>query len=196
MILIDTVAPSGTVELFPDSESGIWGFPATMSDGITSYKTPLLYGATEANALVRAAIDGVAAGTAVAIPYDGNDAFPPPPGFDGNYFLQTILMLADGEHTIEDFFQDVAGNESPADDDATLVDLRRYGRAEDHERDTRPGQPREHLLVRWRDEPVRSQAKRQRPRSAGAQHRDPLQRPARPHGRVRGCACAVCGARQ
>jgi hypothetical protein len=120
-ITLDTTAPSGTAHLFPDQDTGIWGFDATMHDGITGHMTPLLYGAAEANALVRASIDGAAAGTAVAIPLDGDEAFPPPPEFDGNYFLQTILNLGDGEHTIEVFFQDLAGNESPADEDATLV---------------------------------------------------------------------------
>src|SRR5262245_61570778 len=120
-VLIDTVAPSGTANLFADSDTGVWGFPETMHDLVTSDMTPLLYGKTEADALVRASIDGEAGGTAVAIPLDGDDAFPPPPGFDGNYFLQTIQNLMDGEHTIEVFFKDVAGNESPADDDATLV---------------------------------------------------------------------------
>ena len=129
-VLIDTVAPTGTAHLFPDSDSGIWGFDETMSDLITSDMTPLIFGATEANALVRAALDrdpadpadtGTPDGTAVAIPLDGDDAFPPPPEFDGNYFLQTILNLADGEHTLEFHFQDVAGNESPVDEDATLV---------------------------------------------------------------------------
>ena len=122
-VLVDTVAPSGTANLFPDSDTGIWGFGDTFHDLVTSDMTPLLYGRTEADALVRAAIDDVPAGTAVAIPLDGDDAFPPPPEFDGNYFLQTILSLMDGEHTIEVFFQDVAGNESPADDDATIVIL-------------------------------------------------------------------------
>ena len=129
-VLIDTVAPTGTANLFNDSDTGIWGFPETMHDLVTGDMTPLLWGKTEADALVRAALDrdplvpgdlGDADGTAVAIPLDGDDAFPPPPGFDGNYFLQTVLPLMDGEHTLEVFFQDVAGNESPADDDATLT---------------------------------------------------------------------------
>jgi hypothetical protein len=117
-VLIDTVDPDGTANLFPDSDSGIWGFGETMTDLVTSDMTPLLYGLTEANALIRANIDDVAAGTAVAIPLDGDDAFPPtpPPAYDGNYFLQTILNLEDGEHTIDIFFQDVAGNEN---DDGT-----------------------------------------------------------------------------
>ena len=53
-LLIDTVAPTGTARLHPDSDTGIWGFPDTMNDGITSDMTPSLVGETEANALVRA----------------------------------------------------------------------------------------------------------------------------------------------
>ncbi len=128
-VTLDTIAPSGTARLFPDSDSGIWGFDQTMSDLITSDMTPLLYGAAEANALVRVALDrdlilnptGTPDGTAVAIPLDGDEAFLPPPEFDGNYFLQTILSLSDGEHSLEVQFQDVAGNTSPVDADATLV---------------------------------------------------------------------------
>ena len=56
----------------------------------------------------------------MAVPFDGDDAFPPPPEYVGNYRLDTILNLDDGDHTIEVFFRDVAGNESPADDDATI----------------------------------------------------------------------------
>jgi hypothetical protein len=122
-VLVDTVAPSGTTQLFPDSDSGVWGFGETMTDLVTSDMTPLLTGKSEADALVRVDIDDTPGGTAVAIPLDGDDAFPPPPEFDGNYFLQTILNLPDGEHTLEVFFQDVAGNESPATPEATLIIL-------------------------------------------------------------------------
>ncbi len=53
--------------------------------------------------------------------------FPPPPEYVGNYRLDTILNLDDGDHTIEVFFRDVAGNESPADDDdsSTLPSIRK-----------------------------------------------------------------------
>ncbi len=122
-VLIDTVAPDGTLNLHPDSDSGIWGFAETMNDLVTNDKTPMVFGVSEADALVRVDIDGVAAGTTVAVPLDGDDAFPPPPEFDGTYQLQTILNLADGEHTLEAFFRDVAGNESPASDDATITIL-------------------------------------------------------------------------
>ncbi len=119
-VLIDTDAPTGTAFLHPDSDTGVWGLPATMGDGITSDMTPTLVGSTEANALVRVDIDGIPAGTTVAVPLDGDDAFPPPAEFAGNYRLDTILNLSDGDHTAEVFFQDVAGNEGPAD---TVLDI-------------------------------------------------------------------------
>ena len=122
-VLVDTVAPVGTLNLHPDSDSGIWGFAETMEDLVTSDMTPKVFGVSEADALVRVDIDDVAAGTTVAVPLDGDDAFPPPPEFDGTYQLQTILNLDDGEHTLEAFFRDVAGNESPASDDATITIL-------------------------------------------------------------------------
>ena len=127
-VTLDTVAPNGTVNLHPDSDSGVWGFFDTMEDLITSDMVPLLYGASEANALVRVALDidenppdGIPDGTTVALPYDGDEAFPPPPEYDGNYFLQTILNLTDGEHTFTAFFRDVAGNETPADEAPELT---------------------------------------------------------------------------
>ena len=65
--------------------------------------------------------NGTPNGTSVALPFDGDDAFEPPPEFDGNYFLQTILNLTDGEHTFTAFFRDVAGNETEADDAPELT---------------------------------------------------------------------------
>ena len=125
-VLIDTQAPDGTVNLHPDSDTGIWGLPETMEDLVTSDKTPLLFGETEANALIRVEIDNVNGGienggTSVAVPLDGDDAFPPPDEYDGNYFLQTILNLEDGEHTIDAYFRDVAGNETPTPGDSLTI---------------------------------------------------------------------------
>jgi hypothetical protein len=117
-LVVDTVAPSGTGVLYPTSDTGV-----SASDRVTRDATPLLTGKTEANALVRAAIDGNPAGTTAAVPLDGDEAFPPPDEFDGNYFLQTIRNLTDGEHTIRLFFQDLAGNESLAAPAATIVIL-------------------------------------------------------------------------
>ena len=59
----------------------------------------------------------------MAVPLDGDEAFPPPEAFDGNFLVETILNLQDGEHTIEAFFRDLAGNESPATEDATVTIL-------------------------------------------------------------------------
>jgi hypothetical protein len=115
-MVVDITAPDGnlqTIELHPDSDTGIWGFPETMDDGITSDKTPKFFGAAEADVLVTLEIDGVPSGTTVAVPYDGNDAFPPPAGVDGNYILQSIRNLTDGDHTAIAMFTDVAGNSVP-----------------------------------------------------------------------------------
>jgi hypothetical protein len=111
-LLIDTVAPVGSVALSADSDSGIAGAPQTNADRVTSDRTPAFFGTTEADAVVRIEVDGIAAGTAVAIPVDGDDAFSPPDGFEANYVLDTVLNLADGEHEVVAFFRDVAGNES------------------------------------------------------------------------------------
>jgi hypothetical protein len=82
---------------------------------------PLLYGTTEANAIVRVALDirdnpphGIPAGMTVALPYDGDDTFTPSAEIVANYFLQTVLSLSDGEHVFTAFFRDVAGNETIA----------------------------------------------------------------------------------
>ncbi len=115
-MVVDITPPDGdlqTIELHPDSDTGIWGYPATMVDGVTSDKTPAFFGAAEADVLVTLEIDGVPSGTTVAVPYDGNDAFPPPAGVDGNYILQSIRNLADGVHTAIATFTDVAGNSVP-----------------------------------------------------------------------------------
>ncbi len=118
-MVVDTTAPVGnlqTLRLDPDSDTGVWGFPATMMDGITSDKTPKFVGAGEADTLVTLAIDGVPSGTAVAVPFDGNDAFPPPANVDGNYTLQSTRNLADGNHIAVATFTDVAGNSVQSND--------------------------------------------------------------------------------
>jgi len=48
--VVDITAPDGdlqTIKLDPDSDTGVWGFPATMSDLITSDKLPSFVGAAE-----------------------------------------------------------------------------------------------------------------------------------------------------
>ncbi|MDA0660394.1 MAG: Ig-like domain-containing protein [Planctomycetota bacterium] len=109
-IEIDTVAPQGSLDLDPNSDSGVTAILSTQSDRITRDTTPSLKGSTEADAIVRITIDGVPAGTTVATPLDGNDAFPPPAGFTGNFQLESGIHLADGEHSIQLFVEDRAGN--------------------------------------------------------------------------------------
>ncbi len=113
-LVIDTQAFQGDVNLHPESDSGVAGFPATMSDRITSNKSPDFFGVAEANNLVTLAIDGTAAATTVAVPLDGDDAFQPPnapyQGVEGNYGVGTNLNLADGQHSAVATFEDLAGN--------------------------------------------------------------------------------------
>ncbi len=113
-LLIDTDPYLGAGGLHPDSDSGIWGFLTTMEDRYTSDTIPAFFGTAEADNLVYVLIDGAAAGTTVAVPLDGDDAFQPPNApFDvveGNWQLQTNLNLADGEHVAVFTFEDPAGN--------------------------------------------------------------------------------------
>ena len=114
---IDTEAPSGSIDLDPNSDSGVVGFAGTFSDRITSDTTPWFQGSAEADAVVRIEINGVPAGSAVATPIDGNDAFPPPDGIQGNFHLESDITLADGLHTVTLYVEDRAGNgrDEPAD---------------------------------------------------------------------------------
>lgn len=125
-VLIDTTPYRGDGDLHPDSDSGIWGFPATMTDRITDDKVPSFFGTAEANNLVIVEIssDGgvtyVPAGTTVAVPLDGDDGFQPrdPEANDnprndfveGNWRIDTNINLSDGEHTARFTYEDVAGN--------------------------------------------------------------------------------------
>ena len=114
-IRIDTVAPLGVAELDTDSDTGIWGFEATMTDRITADETPNFVGSTEANAIVSIAIDGQPAGLTVANPLSGDDAFQPPTDPDdvaGNWQLESTRMLSQGEHTVLFRYEDLAGNQS------------------------------------------------------------------------------------
>ncbi len=125
-VLIDTEAFLGQPEFDPDSDSGIWGFPATMEDNITSDKTPSFFGTAEADNIVTITIDGIPAGTAVAIPLDGDDAFRPPNDpydlVEGNWLIETNLNLLDGEHAAVLTFEDPAGNRVSADPILFFVD--------------------------------------------------------------------------
>ena len=120
-VTIDQVAPAGTGDLHSDSDSGVWGFDGTLSDRITSDSTPAFFGTSEANAIVAVEVDGIPAGTAVAIPLDGNDAFQPPNVpydiIEGNWVAQTNFHLDDGQRTITFTYEDVAGNRSTSTQD-------------------------------------------------------------------------------
>ncbi len=113
-VVIDTQAFLGDVDLHPDSDTGVWGFSATMVDRISSDTVPDFFGVAEANNLVTLAIDGSAAGTTVAVPLDGDDAFQPLgapyDNVHGNWRIATNLNLTDGEHTAVATFEDLAGN--------------------------------------------------------------------------------------
>ena len=125
-VIIDTTAFEGEADLHPDSDSGVWGFPVTMTDYITDDKVPSFFGTAEANNIVTVSIDGVPAGTAVAIPLDGNDAFQPPnfpyQGVAGNWRIDTVLNLSDGKHEARFTFEDLAGNREVSEDLEFFVD--------------------------------------------------------------------------
>ena len=103
----------GEGRLHPDSDSGVPGLPATFADGVTNDATPSFTGIAEANSLVTVFIDGNPAGTAVAVPLDGDDALQPPNepyDIDGNWRIESTLPLEDGVHDIRFQYEDPAGN--------------------------------------------------------------------------------------
>jgi hypothetical protein len=121
-MLADRAAYGGQAMLHPNSDSGVLGLPETFIDGITNVRTPWLTGTAEANSLVMVTIDGVAAGTAVAIPLDGDDAVQPPNApytLQGNWQLQLAVGLSDGPHEVVATFEDPAGNRAV--DELTLT---------------------------------------------------------------------------
>ena len=112
-LLVDRTGYVGDASLHPDSDSGVDGVAATFGDGITNDRTPSFTGRAEANSLVTVTIDGVPAGTAVAVPTDGDDAVQPPNepfNLDGNWIMSSVLSLTDGQHTAEISYEDPAGN--------------------------------------------------------------------------------------
>ncbi|MGD9723137.1 MAG: Ig-like domain-containing protein [Pirellulales bacterium] len=125
-ITIDTVAPpiffgfGGDAEdgLDPNSDSGVEGVPATFVDRITNVTRPTFWGTAEANAIVRLFNTGFGAafvfGEDVAIPLDGNFAFP-----DGRWDISMTIGLNDpgyfpfdGLRQMAVTAEDLAGNES------------------------------------------------------------------------------------
>ncbi len=135
-VVIDTVAPPiPTLTLDPASDTGIPGQPLTFADLLTSDTTPAFLGLSEANTLVRVYGDGAPIsdmlinatdtflGETVAIPLDGNQAFP-----DGQWILTNLLFDLndptqfpfDGLRQIAATAEDVAGNLS---EDGAFLDI-------------------------------------------------------------------------
>jgi hypothetical protein len=149
-ITIDTVTPPVSFGL-PDgtnnvdglaasSDSGVTTVPATYADRVTSDTTPTLWGRAEADTIVRLYLDRTDVGTlgvvdldtdiflglTVAVPYDGNDAYP-----DGYWEITSTLDLnqivglpKDGLRRLLATAEDVAGNPMPVfpDDDPVIND--------------------------------------------------------------------------
>ena|GEM_PF-1846826 len=113
-VTIDATAFLGDVNLAADSDSGVWGYAATLADRITRDSLPSFFGVAEANNLVTVAIDGVPVGTTVAVPLDGNNALQPPNppynNIEGNWRIDSQANLSDGEHSVVVTFEDQAGN--------------------------------------------------------------------------------------
>ncbi|TVS15865.1 MAG: hypothetical protein EA424_15210 [Planctomycetaceae bacterium] len=125
-VVVDVVPYLGAGDLHPDSDSGVPGYLATREDRITNVQTPSFFGTAEANNMVTAVINGVPAGTTIAVPLDGNDAFQPPnapyQGVEGNWRIDTNLLLADGQHSVVFVFEDLAGNRIQSDPLLLFVD--------------------------------------------------------------------------
>ena len=116
-VLVDRTAPQGTIELHPDSDSGIWGIASTFGDGVTGDSTPTFTGTGEANSVVTLLVDGQLAGTTVVQPFDGDDAF-----LTGSWVLTSSVSIEDGLHTVTATFQDPAGNVTVSDPVSLYVD--------------------------------------------------------------------------
>ncbi|MFG0261866.1 MAG: Ig-like domain-containing protein [Novipirellula sp. JB048] len=127
-VLVDTTAPPApTIALDPAfTDSGIATDPATLADRITNTTTPGFVGTAEANNIVRLYADGpfvtsnvinasdTAIGLTVAVPLDGDEAFP-----TGQYRALSTVNLndgfpRDGHRQIGATSEDLAGNVSTA----------------------------------------------------------------------------------
>ncbi len=144
-VTIDTVAPPTSFGLpavvddedglAAESDSGVTTMPMTFADRITNDTTPRLWGRAEADAIVSVYLDlngnGVIdlltdafLGQTVAVPFDGNDAFP-----DGYWEVVSALDLneivglpKDGLRSLLVSGEDVAGNPMPMNDVVDIVD--------------------------------------------------------------------------
>lgn len=110
------------------SDSGVTTMPATYADRVTNDTTPTLWGRAEADSILRLYLDRNAngiidlatdtfLGQTVALPYDGNDAYP-----DGYWEITSTLDLnelvglpKDGLRRLLVTAEDVAGNPMPMD---------------------------------------------------------------------------------
>ena len=126
-IILDTIAPEApTIALDSVSDSGIPNQPELFVDNITNITGPKFVGTAEADSIVRHYADGepisgmviddsdVFNGLTVAVPLDGNQAFP-----EGQYMLMSLndlndpdLFPLDGTRQMSATAEDVAGNES------------------------------------------------------------------------------------
>ncbi len=135
-ITIDTVAPpayfglstSAIDGLEPDSDSGVDGVASTLTDRITNVTQPSLWGSAEADAIVNVTADSgdgsVFLGKTVAVPLDGNFAYP-----GGQWNLASIVNMNDpaffsydGVRTLHLTGEDVAGNVSGEQDLRIFID--------------------------------------------------------------------------
>lgn len=115
------------------SDSGVTTMPATYADRVTSDTTPALWGRAEANTIIRVyhdddgdgvidlsanpAVGDTFLGQTVAVPFDGNDAYP-----DGFWHINSVLDLnhilglpKDGVRQLLVTAEDLAGNPMPMD---------------------------------------------------------------------------------
>ncbi|MFV2068411.1 MAG: Ig-like domain-containing protein, partial [Pirellulales bacterium] len=137
-LLIDTVAPPVSIIGIDPSltDTGVAGFPATFADRVTSDTATGFLGRAEADAIVRLFADATANGAidtagefslTVAVPPDGDDAFP-----DGQWLTAYLRDLndpnapdafpLDGVREILVTAEDLAGNVNQVDDGAGDAD--------------------------------------------------------------------------
>ena len=206
-IIVDTTMPPASFGL-PDatnavdglaaeSDSGVSTVPATYADRVTNDTTPKFWGRAEANSIVRLYHDTNAnglidltgpttdtfLGQAVAVPLDGNDAYP-----NGYWEIQSALDLnqidglpKDGLRRLLVTAEDVAGNPMPffVGDFQKLLPT---GRAADLHRHAGTADHGDHA-ERYAFQRVRSEAVADRTDAAGEQRQDCIPRPALPGGR-------------
>ncbi|MBI2823592.1 MAG: pre-peptidase C-terminal domain-containing protein [Planctomycetia bacterium] len=134
---LDTTPPLAP-SIFIDpatTDTGVPGFPTTIADRVTSNTAPGFTGRSEADTIVRLWADGppvsnnvidasdVFEGLTVAVPLDGDEAFPNgqwnlTPRFDLNDPLQGFPL--DGHRQITATAEDIAGNESSRNEPTVL----------------------------------------------------------------------------